>query len=246
MVEEVGAYQLEAKKTGDYNVNTKGDNVDYVTDIDVESERRIVAAIHAKYPDHAILAEESGLTDKESDYKWVIDPIDGTTNYVHNFPMHAISIALKHKEETVVGVVKLPRINMCFSAIKGEGACLNGEPMHVSNVKELGQSIIGTGFPYTRKHFNPGLPYFNDMVADIAGFRRTGSAATDLCLVAAGMLDGYWEFGINEWDIAAGILCIEEAGGRCTVTEKHGALLVITGNADIHDILVERVFNKSI
>lgn len=241
IVEKVGAFQLEAKRNNDFKVSTKGDNIDYVTDIDLQSEKMIVSALHEKYPDHAILAEESGFTDKSSDYTWVIDPIDGTTNYVHNFPLHSISIGLKHKDETVLGIVELPRVNMRFTAIKGEGAFLNGEHIGVSDTKSLGQSILGTGFPYSRKEDNPNLEYFNDLINDIAGIRRSGSCAVDLSFVAAGMLDGYWEFDINEWDMCAGLLLIEEAGGVHTVTKKHGKTLVITANKAIHDLLIDRV-----
>ncbi len=241
IVDEVGAYQLEAKKDQNFSVETKGSNVDFVTDIDKTSEEMIVKRIKAFHPDHSILAEETGMADMDSDYKWVIDPIDGTTNFVHNHPFHCISIGLKYKGETVLGVVDIPTIKMRFSTIKGQGAYLNGEPIKVTDKKTLDRSIIATGFPYSRKEDNMNIPYFLEIVNEVAGIRRGGSAAVDLCFVAAGMLDGYWEFTLNEWDICAGVLLIEEAGGVVTDTIKDGHSLIICGGKTIHDILTSYV-----
>jgi len=241
LVKEVGAFQLEAKKEQNFTVSTKGDSIDFVTDIDKKSEEMIISRIKELYPDHSVLGEETGMTDMESDYKWVIDPIDGTTNFVHNFPLHCISIGLKYKEVAVIGVVDIPTINMRFTTVRGDGAYLNGEPIKVSKVEFLATSVIATGFPYFRKENNVNLPYFNKIVSNIAGIRRTGSAAIDLCFVSAGMLDGYWEFALNEWDICAGLLLVEEAGGKITETNQDGYPLLICGNHKIHDELVENI-----
>lgn len=241
IIDEVAAYQLEAKKNQGFGVETKGDNIDYVTDIDHKSEEMIVSGLLKLFPDHAILGEESGSCDKDSDWQWVIDPIDGTTNFVHSYPMHAISVGLKYKGERVLGLVEAPAMNMRFTAIKGQGAYLNGERISVSKTDSLLRSVIATGFPYSRKEANPNLPYFNKIVNEVSGIRRGGSAALDCCFAAAGMVDGYWEFRLNEWDVCAGILMVEEAGGKATWTMKDGDELIIVANETVHDLLADIV-----
>lgn len=241
IVEKVGAFQLEAKKNQSFSVETKGDDIDYVTDIDRQSEDMIVGMIHDLYPSHSILAEETGVQDKSSDYTWVIDPIDGTTNFVHNYPLHCISIGLKYKNVRVLGLVDLPAVQMRFTAIKDEGAYLNGQAIHVSKTKTLLRSIIATGFPYFRKENNINLPVFNRIVNEVSGIRRSGSAAVDCCFTAAGMVDGYWEYALNEWDICAGLLIIEEAGGVFTETVEGDIPLLIAGNPMIHEALTKAI-----
>lgn len=244
IVDEVAIYQLEAKKQHSYTVTVKGDGIDYVTDIDKQSEKMIIEGIQKHYPEHSILAEESGVTDTDSDYQWVIDPIDGTTNYVHNYPMHSISVGLKYKGETILGVVDIPAVGMRFTVIKGKGSYLNKERIQVSNTKDLKSSILATGFPYSRKTDNMNLPYFNAMINNVSGIRRSGSAAVDCCFVAAGMVDGYWEFSLNEWDICAGILLIEESGGKVTTVNDQYGIRIVTGNEVIHDFLIDFLENN--
>ncbi len=234
IVIKVGAYQQESKKNQDFNVITKGESIDFVTDIDKNSEDMIVSMIKQKYPEHSFLAEETGTTDTDSDYTWVIDPIDGTTNFVHSYPMHCISIGLKYKETIMLGVVYIPTMNMLFSTIKGQGAYLNDEKLSVSKTADFSQSVIATGFPYFRKTNNVNLPYFDKVVSNVAGIRRSGSAAIDLAFVSAGMLDGYWEFALNEWDMCAGIILIEEAGGKVYLTVQDDYPLIICGNPLIY------------
>lgn len=241
MLDDLRTYQLEAIDAGAYTVDSKSSTVDMVTDIDLKSEEKIKATIHGKFPDHIVLGEESGVSEQESDYMWVIDPIDGTTNFVHGYPMHCISVGLKYKGETVLGAVDAPILNMRFTAIKGHGARLNDRPIHVSETDILEQAVIATGFPYSRKTDNMNLPYFVKMVNDVAGIRRSGSAALDLCMVAAGMLDGYWEFALNEWDICAGVLLIEEAGGIVSQHPIGKDTMLIAGNRVVHDLIEEKL-----
>lgn len=240
MLERVGKYQLKAQLEG-FGIETKASGIDLVTDIDKQSEKMIIEWLEDHYPGYNILGEESGTRNTDSDYQWIIDPIDGTTNFVHGFPMHCISIGLKHKGERIFGIVEMPKMGYRFHAIKGQGAYLNGKQIGVSKAKNLSEAIISTGFPYTRKEENMNLPYFNKIVNEVAGIRRTGSAACDLCLVAAGMVDGYWEFAINEWDICAGMLLIEEAGGKVTFDTSGKYSLLISGNEAIYEAIASYI-----
>lgn len=192
---------------------------DLVTIADLESEKIIIDILHNKYPDHSILAEESGVQflnqEKETnDFTWAIDPLDGTTNYTHQFPMVCVSIALLYKDEPQIAVVYNPILDELFYAKKGHGAYLNSVRINVSNVTEVSKSLLATGFAYDRR-LNPdnNLPEFCRLTLISQGVRRMGSAALDLAYVAAGRLDGYWEQGLKPWDIAAGALLVEEAGG---------------------------------
>jgi myo-inositol-1(or 4)-monophosphatase len=195
----------------------KGQETDLVTDIDRESERMIISRIHATYPSHAILGEEGGQLASGSDTCWVIDPLDGTTNYTHSFPIFSVSIGIQHKGELVAGVVYNPVADELFSAERGSGSFLNGERLRVSNIDTLINSLLVTGFPYNVRE-NPYnvVQHFQQFLMEAQGVRRLGSAALDLCYVAAGRLDGYWEVTLQPWDKAAGIVIVQEAGGRVT------------------------------
>jgi myo-inositol-1(or 4)-monophosphatase len=193
-------------------VSAKGHN-DFVTDIDHAVEAEIINTIHKAYPDHAILAEESGHT-YGSDYCWVIDPIDGTTNFIHGFPQFAISIAMLYKNHLEIGLVYDPMRNELFTAASGKGAHLNNTRMRVSGIKQLSEALIGTGFPIRdTSGLKAYLNTFEKVLLQSSGVRRAGSAALDLAYVAAGRLDAFWEGGLAKWDIAAGALLIKEAGG---------------------------------
>lgn len=197
------------------HIDQKGKN-DYASEVDRMAEREIINIIKAAYPEHAILAEESG-THKGNDFVWVIDPLDGTTNFLHGFPQYAVSIALKHKGRLEVGVVYDPLRDELFTAKRGGGAMLNNRRLRVTNQTSLKGALIGTGFPFkTDKHLDAYLGMFRALTTDCAGIRRAGAAALDLAYVAAGRLDGFWEIGVMEWDVAAGILLIKEAGGVIT------------------------------
>ena len=190
---------------------------DFVTHVDRDSEAAILKILHKAFPTHSFLAEEQGRDSQSSDYLWIIDPLDGTKNYIHAFPFFSISIALKHKNNLIFGMVHDPLRNETFIAHKGNGAFLNNKPIHVSPQEKLNQSFIGTGFPFRMKEqVDAYSQSFATIFKEVAQVRRAGSAALDLAYVACGRTDGFWEIGLNAWDIAAGVLLIEEAGGRVT------------------------------
>lgn len=201
------------------HIEEKGHPGDLVTIADRESENFIIDLIHTRYPEHGILAEESGalftmFEGEDAKYIWVIDPLDGTTNYTHQFPLFAISIALLYEQSPVIGVIYNPVMGELFHAVKGQGAFLDAMPISVSKVTELSYSLLVTGFAYDRRE-NPDNNFseFCQLTQLSQGVRRMGSAALDLAYVAAGRFDGYWERGLKPWDVAAGILLVEEAGG---------------------------------
>ncbi|MDC1127623.1 inositol monophosphatase family protein [Gammaproteobacteria bacterium] len=196
----------------DLKIELKGLN-DYVTQTDVEAEAAIIEVLNEAYPSHSIVAEESGSSGA-SDFKWIIDPIDGTLNFIHGFPSYAISIALQVKGRLEQAVIYDPTRDEMFTASRGTGAQLNGQRIRVSPRTGLDASIIGTGFPVRNKNKLPSyLLGFTTLLNKSADIRRTGSAALDLAYVACGRLDGYWEFDLHQWDIAAGALLVQESGG---------------------------------
>lgn len=195
-------------------VAEKSEN-DFVSEADQVAEETILAIIHRAYPDHAVLAEEAGGTG-EGDYQWIIDPLDGTTNFLHGFPQFAVSIALRHKGRLEVAVIYDPLSQELFTATRGAGASLNDRRIRVSRRKGLEGALLGTGFPFkAQHHLETYLDMFRALFPQTAGIRRPGSAALDLAYLAAGRLDGFWEIGLNTWDMAAGILLVQEAGGLC-------------------------------
>jgi myo-inositol-1(or 4)-monophosphatase len=193
-------------------VQTKDRN-DFVSEVDRQAEQEIIAVLRKAYPDHGVLAEESGRREG-NDYQWIIDPLDGTTNYLHGFPQFAVSIALQHKGRIEQGVVYDPLRQELFSASRGAGAMLNERRIRVTSRRSLDGALLGTGFPFkSQQHLDAYLDMFRALFPRTAGIRRPGSAALDLAYVAAGRLDGFWEIGLNIWDMAAGVLLIQEAGG---------------------------------
>ena len=226
------------------DVSEKNHN-DIVTQVDQLSEQEIISHIRKSYPNHSILGEEGGYSEGD-EYTWVIDPLDGTANFVHGFPQFAISIAVKRKEELEVAVIYDPLRQELFTATKGDGAKLNNRRMRVSEIKKLDQALVGTGFPFRNsQHFKPYMNTFQTIFPLTAGVRRAGAAALDLAYVAAGRLDGFWEAALKEWDMAAGVLLIKEAGGYVTDYQGGDDFLdsgnVIAGNPKIHKQLVEAV-----
>jgi myo-inositol-1(or 4)-monophosphatase len=186
---------------------------DFVTEVDRAAEQAIVDILLKAYPDHAILAEESGASG-DSEYTWIIDPLDGTTNFIHGFPQYAVSIALRHREHVTQAVVYDPTRNELFTASRGRGAFLNERRIRVSRRSKLSECLIGTGFPFRSfEHLDEYVRMFRSVTEHTAGIRRPGAAALDLAYVAAGRLDGFWEIGLSPWDMAAGSLLILEAGG---------------------------------
>src|SRR5512143_105739 len=193
-------------------VTAKGRS-DFVTEVDRAAEQAIVDILLKAYPDHAILAEESGASG-ESEYTWIIDPLDGTTNFIHGFPQYAVSIALRHREHITQAVVYDPTRNELFTASRGRGAFLNERRIRVSRRSKLSECLIGTGFPFRSfEHLDEYVRMFRAVTEHTAGIRRPGAAALDLAYVAAGRLDGFWEIGLSPWDMAAGSLLMLEAGG---------------------------------
>lgn len=190
--------------------------IDLVTATDREAEHKIVEVIERHFADHAILAEEeTNLRGTDGNYRWLIDPLDGTTNFAHSYPHFCVSIALEYVGEVILGLVYDPLRGECFKAVKGEGAMLNGSPIQVSSVQELDKALLATGFPYDRREkADFYLSFFKAFMTRCQGIRRNGSAALDLCYVACGRLDGFWELKLKPWDVAAGCLIVVEAAGR--------------------------------
>jgi myo-inositol-1(or 4)-monophosphatase len=202
----------EMDRVSDISIDIKGKN-DFVTEVDTQAEFTIINIIKNSYPDHAFLCEESGASG-ESDFLWIIDPLDGTTNFLHGFPHFAVSIALQHKGHLDQAVIYDPLKQELFTASKGKGAQLNNKKIRVSNRKTLDGALLGTGFPYGDTHsVDEFINSFKSLYPEIAGIRRAGVASLDLAYVACGRLDGFWEYELKPWDIAAGALLVQEAGG---------------------------------
>jgi len=218
---------------------------DFVTEVDKHAEMAIIDTLRNSYPDHAILAEESGQQG-ESPYLWIIDPLDGTTNYLHGFPQYAVSIALQHQGELVQAVVYDPLRQELFTASRGEGAMLNNKRMRVSKQKYLEGALLGTGFPFKeQERLDEYLDSFKSLFPMTAGIRRAGAASLDLAYVACGRLDGFWELGLKPWDMAAGALLVKEAGGLISDLDGKDTYLkngdVIAANPDIFDEILAHI-----
>jgi len=228
-------------------VSNKGE-IDLVTEADLASEKLIIERIKSHYPRHAILAEESGATDGieltpgKSEWKWIIDPLDGTTNYAHGYPCFCVSIALERNGAIEVGVIYDPTRDEMFAAERGQGATLNSRRLRVSTVAELNDAMLCTGFPYNVRERPNFARDFSNFTMEAQAVRRDGSAAIDLAYIACGRFDGFWEDGLNAWDVAAGVLLIEEAGGR--VTDFTGGALniytpkVLDSNGLVHNAMM--------
>ncbi|MBL8183292.1 MAG: inositol monophosphatase [Blastocatellia bacterium] len=237
---DAGRVLLE--KFGRIETITKKGDINLVTEADLASEALIIERIRSHFPRHAILAEESGeaiVIGSDSEFKWIIDPLDGTTNYAHGYPCFCVTIALEHNGEIVSGVTYDPTRDELFAAEKGRGATLNGKPIRVSATAELGNALLVTGFPYDFKVREKFARHLTEFLLASRGVRRDGSAAIDMAYVACGRFDGFWEEGLNPWDVAAGKLLIEEAGG--VVSYYDGAKFsiytppIVASNGLIHE-----------
>ncbi|NBW53200.1 MAG: inositol monophosphatase [Betaproteobacteria bacterium] len=224
---------------GTLTIKSKNFN-DFVSEVDVAAERVIIETLKDAYPTHGFLGEESGSTSYQSDFIWIIDPLDGTTNFLHGFPQYCVSIALQHKGEITQAVIYEPNRNDLYTATKGRGAFLNDKRIRVSKCHKLQDALIGTGFPFRDfKYLDDYLNMFKSMIQKTTGIRRAGSAALDLAYVASGALDGFWEIGLSPWDIAAGGLLIQEAGGIVTDLSGQTGWLesgnILVASPKIHD-----------
>lgn len=238
LAREAGAV-LRAGLESPRELTFKG-RVDIVTNVDLASEKLLVSALRERFPDHAILAEEGGGREQAAAYQWLVDPLDGTTNYAHGYPVFAVTMALLHEGELQLGIVYDPLRDECFTAERGGGAWLNGRQLHVSPTPVLQTALISTGFPYHRfTRPDTNIPEFSAMIMRCQGVVRSGSAALDFSYVAAGRSDGHWELGLKPWDSAAGALLVREAGGQ--VSNWSGASYdpwngeVVATNGLLHD-----------
>lgn len=228
----------------DFKVYKKG-IVNLVTEVDLKAEKTILDRLNRSFPDHKILSEEKGSVAGQADFCWVIDPLDGTTNYSHRYPIFCVSIALEHQGRTILGVVYNPMSGEMFTAERGKGAFLNGEKIQVSGARTLIESLLCTGFSYERDKVRANLDLFNKACMTAQAVRRDGSAALDLCYIACGRFDGFWELTLHPWDIAAGKLIVEEAGG--CVTDIHGNSCdnyqpaIIASNGRIHSAIIDLI-----
>jgi len=222
-------------------IEYKGD-ADLVTAADRASEVLIRERIAALWPGHDVLGEEQGLSDHGSEYRWYVDPLDGTTNFAHGYPVFCVSMGLEHKGRRIAGVVYDPTRDELFSAELGRGAWLNGEAIRVSKTGTVKESLLATGFPSQKRHKNPNIHFYHQITLHSHGVRRAGSAALDLCNVACGRYDGFWEFNLNPWDTAAGVLIVEEAGGLVTRFDGSGFEIdsreTLASNGVIHAALL--------
>ena len=229
-----------------HEVDHKG-RIDLVTEMDRAAEDYLIGQIRARYPDHAIESEESGEMIGLEGHRWFIDPLDGTTNYAHHVPIFAVSLAYAKAGQMQLGVVYDPMRSECFSAIRGQGAWLDGRPIHVSDTRELVRSLLVTGFPYDPQKLGiSNLEHFAHFTRLTQGVRRMGSAAIDLCYVASGRFDGYWEQTLRAWDLAAGTLIVEEAGGLVTTLKGNSDYIrhpydLLAGNPHIHALILEEL-----
>ena len=228
------------------NISAKGRN-DFVSEVDNLAEQEIVSILSKAYPGHAFLAEEGGRYGlPKGEFTWVIDPLDGTTNFLHGFPQFAVSIALIHKGNIECGVIYDPMRQELFTAKRGGGATLENRRLRVTKQKMFPGALLGTGFPFKdQRHNDAYFGMFRDLMKDTAGIRRAGSAALDLAWVACGRMDGFWEIGLMPWDIAAGVLLVQEAGGIVTDFEGGSKFLetgnVLTANPKLHGLMLETI-----
>jgi myo-inositol-1(or 4)-monophosphatase len=232
----------------DFRIYKKG-LVNLVTEVDLKAEQAILSRIRQHFPEHQILSEEEGSSAGSVDYRWVIDPLDGTTNYSHGYPCFCVSIALEQGGEVILGIVYNPVSGEMFTAERGRGAFLNERPVSVSAAEQLIESLLCTGFSYDREKVKANLELFNRASMSAQATRRDGSAALDLCYIACGRFDGFWELTLHPWDVAAGKLIIEEAGGCVTDLQgkpcNHYEPGIIASNGLIHPAMIEMLAPRS-
>lgn len=240
MANEAGEVLLSYFRSDRLETQTKSNDSDVVTAADKASERIIKNFIHSEFPDHGILSEESGQENFDREWRWVVDPLDGTTNFSQGLPVFSVSIALEHNGEAVVGVVYAPYLGELFHAVKGSGAFLNGKPIHCSHKSRLSQAVVATGVPYDkRENADNNLREIARTVPEVRGVRRLGSAAIDLSYTAAGFYDAYWELNLNRWDVAAGILIAKEAGATVASIRENRNFSILASCPGLYDDMIE-------
>jgi myo-inositol-1(or 4)-monophosphatase len=237
------AAEILRSRFGNISRVRKKDAVEIVTEADTEAELEIISAIRSRFPDHSILSEEAGLEETGDDFRWVIDPLDGTVNFAHQVPIFCISIALTYRNEIVMGVVLNPVDGQLYTALHGQGVELNGRPIRVSTPATVSESLLVTGFPYhIHEVFEPIMARFGNCLKASQAVRRLGSAALDICYVACGRFEGFWEQGLKPWDTAAGILIAAEAGASITTFSNQpyrlGDQEILVTNGHIHDEMI--------
>lgn len=248
LARQAGAIQMESFRGGDLAIETKSNLYDVVTRVDKACEALIARSITERYPDHTLLGEEGGLRGREdSEWRWVVDPLDGTTNYSQGLPLFTVSIALQHNGRPVVGVVYAPCVDELYSATLGGGAWLaergrETRRIGVARKEDLRTAVLVTGFPYDKEsNADNNLDNVTRILPRIRGLRRMGSAAYDLCCVAAGWTDGFWELALHEWDVAAGVLIVAEAGGVVESLRDNRGVSIVAGNRRMVDIMRQYV-----
>ncbi len=228
---EAGKIQLAYFRGLSLNVQAKLNDSDIVTADDKASEKSIIANIRGKYPGHAILSEESGAISKPTDYRWVIDPLDGTTNFSSGLPLFNVSIGLEYKGDTILGVVYAPYLDELFHAVKGKGAFLNGKRIHTKSTPDIHKAVVATGFPVDKDTTSDNnLDNLSAVLPLVRGMRRLGSAAIDISYVGAGFLDAYWELNLHEWDVCAALLIASEAGAQYEFFRNDRNISVLVAN----------------
>ena len=241
MIREAGALLMEYF-TRRVRIEYKAE-ADLVTEADRACEKLLITRLRAQWPSHNIVAEEGSGHQSSSEYRWYVDPLDGTTNFAHGFPVFCVSIGLECKGELIAGVIYDPTRDELFAAEQGTGAYLNGERMHVSAGESVAEALLATGFPSQKRHKNPNIYFYHALSLRSHGVRRAGSAALDLASVACGRFDGFWEFNLNPWDTAAGVLLVREAGGEVSNFSggpfKIASREVLASNGKIHAELIE-------
>lgn len=239
---EAGDVLMRYFRGDNLDIHSKGNASDLVTAADKASEQVIIGHIRDAYPQHSILSEESGTDDKAGEYRWVIDPLDGTMNFSQGLPLFSVSIGIEYRNRTVAGVVYAPKLDELFYAVRGEGAFLNGQLIKVGNKSLLSESVVATGFPVD-KDVNPinNVDNVAMIVPQVRGIRRFGSAALDLCYVASGQFDGYWEMNLHEWDVCAALLIVGEAEGVYSHFRSDRNISIVAGNKNIHDAIARQL-----
>lgn len=234
-----GKVHLEYFRSADLKISAKLNESDIVTAADKASEAVIIDFVHNNYPSHSILSEESGEEAHDGDYTWVVDPLDGTTNFSAGLPEFCVSIGIRHRGETIIGVVFAPYLNEMFHAVIGGGAYLNGEPIHTGLKSDIHEAVVATGFPVDKNvSADNNMDNVERVLPEVRGLRRLGAAAVDISYVAAGILDAYWELNLHEWDVCAGLLIASEAGAVCHHFRNDRNISVLVASPLIAEIML--------